>query len=259
MTRAVARVMEAPFLVLAVIAVHFALAGWVGSSVRAAVGASMGPYTVLADGHLFYSVLELLFFHPGLGAGAAQLLTGSAVISMLAWTLLSPAVIRRLKGPIPSPMLAAETVRSLPGVAVVTLWHLLPRAVLLGFAAAVTSRLMGAGAWGLAGILMTFVVLAYCTCALDIARCNLVLHGAPPLHPATALGGYLQAARRPAVLMPSILLGLLQWACVAGIVVAALAGLGSEQAIWLARGLAVLGILFGLTRIAVAVGARSPS
>jgi lysylphosphatidylglycerol synthetase-like protein (DUF2156 family) len=52
-----------------------------------------------------------------------------------------------------------------------------------------------------------------------------------------------------------MLLSAGQWLALAAIVAVAVAGLGTPWAIWLARALAILGVVLGLTRMAVAVEA----
>lgn len=253
--RALRRVSGAAGLVLTVVAVQLALSAGVGAAVRAGVGAAMGEWTILADGHLIYGVFELLVEHPGQLAAARQLLAGSAVLALAVWTLLAAGILRRLDGPAPAAEVAAAAVRSFPGVLVVSLWHLIPRAVLLAAAGALTARLLRAEAWGLLGLALTVAVAGYANCALDLSRAAVVLHGAPRFHPRTALRGFLRAARRPGVLLPSMLLSAGQWLALAAIVAVAVAGLGTPWAIWLARALAILGVVLGLTRMAVAVEA----
>ncbi len=252
---ALRRVLTAPGLIVAVVAVQLLAAAAIGSVVRAGVGAAMGRWTILADGHLFYALFELLVEHPGPAAAARELLAGSTVLALVVWTVIAAGVLRRLDGPARLSELAAATVRGFPGVLVVSLWHLVPRAVILAAAGALTAKLLGAQTWGLLGIALTVAALGYATCALDLARAAVVLHGAPRFHPRTALRAYLRAARRPGVLLPSMLLSAGQWGLVAAIVAVAVAGAGSPWTIWLARALSVLAVILGLTRMAVAVGA----
>ncbi len=252
---ALTRVARAPGLVAVVVVLHLLLAGTVGSATRAAIGASMEPYALADNSQLWFAVLELLGTSPGLLVPIQHLIAGSAAIALAFWTLLAAGILQRLRAPAALPTLAAATVRGLPGVLAVTFWHLIPRVLLLAAAGALTAALLGAGAWGLAGIGVTAVVFAFCTCALDLARCDVVLHGARRFHPVTAWRGFLHAARRPPVLIRSMLLSLGQWACAGAILLAVVAGLHGGPAIWLARALAILGIVLGLTRQAVAVEA----
>ncbi len=249
------RVARAPGLVAGVAVLHLLLAAGVGFSTRSAIGASVYPYALVDNDQLFFAVQQLVDASPGLLLPARHLIVGSAVISLAFWTLLAAGIIHRLRAPAPLPRLAAAAVRGLPGVLAVTLWHLLPRAVLLALAGVAATPLLTAGWWGPAGILLLAVVLAACTCALDLARCDVVLHGARRFHPSTAGCGLLHAGRRPAVLIRSMLLSFGQWACLGAVVLAAFAGLHGGPAIWLARGLAIAGIVLGLARLAVAVEA----
>ncbi len=255
MRTALIRVAGAPGLVVLVAALHLLPAAMVGSATRAAIGRGMEPYALIDNERLWYAMLELLGTSPGLLAPISHLIAGSAIISLALWTLAAAGIIHRLRGPAPRSRLAAIAVGEFPGVLAVTLWHLMPRLLLLAAAGGLSKALFGAGAWGLAGILILAATFAFCSCALDLARCDVVLHGARRLHPKTAWRGYLHAARRPAVLVRSMLLSFGQWACAGGVILAAVAGLHGGPAIWLARGLAVVAIVLGLTRIAVAVEA----
>lgn len=249
------QVVRAPGLVAGIAALHLLLAAGVGFSTRLAIGASMEPYTLVDNDRLWYAVQELIGASAGLLQPARHLVAGSALIALAFWVLLAAGVLHRLRAPAPLPRLAAATIRGLPGVLAVTLWHLVARAVLLAVAGMLAAPLLTSGSWGPAGLLILAVVLAISICALDLARCDVVLHGARRFHPRTAVHGFLHAARRPAVLARSMLLCFGQWACTGAIVLAAFAGLHGGPAIWLARGLAILAIVLGLVRLAVAVEA----
>ena len=209
MIGALRRVFGAPGLVVFAAAVQLAVAAELGAGVRTAVGAAMGRYAAVADGHLPYALVSLLIDNPGIPAGARHLLAGSAMLALALWTLLAAGILHRLHAPASASEVAATTVRGLPGVVVVTLWQLLPRLILIGLAGFLSSRILRADSWGWLGFLPILAVLGYVTCALDLARCDVVLHGA-------------------------------------------------RHAIWIARALAVLGVVFALARMAVAVGAGPP-
>lgn len=250
---ALSRVLRAPGLIVLVVAIQLLAALVLGSGVRAAVGSSLAPYSVVTDGHLLGSVFELFAEHPGLPAGFEQVAVGSSIIGLVLWILLAAPVIRRLRARTPAPRLAALAVSSLPAIGVTTLWHLAFRLVLLVVLGMSTAGLMQHGSWGLLGVVTMAVALAFCTCALDLARCRVVLRDADGFHYSTALHAFREAVRRPAVLVPSVLLSFAQWACVAGALVAAITLAGADGTIWLVRGLAILGVVLGLTRLSVAV------
>ena len=244
---AFSRVVRAPGLVALVAALHLLLAAAIGAAARSAIGAAMKGSVLVDESRLLSALLELFGRSPGLLEPIRHLIAGSSVVALGFWTLSVAGVLHRLRAPAPLPRLAAAAVRGLPGVVAVTVWHLMLRAVLLGLAGALAAVWV-AGPWGAATLPMLAAVFAFCACALDLARCDLVLHGARRFHPMTAWRGFLHAAGRPAVLLPSMLLSFGQLACTVGVVLAAFAGSG----VWLARALAILGIVLGLTRLAVA-------
>ncbi len=255
LVQAASRVARAPGLIVLVVGLHLTLAAAVGFSTRSVIGASMEPYALIDNRQLLFALFELLGMSPGMLRPTGHLIVGSAVIGWGFWTLLAAGIIHRLRAANPLPRLAAAAVRGLPGVLAMTAWHLLIRAVLLGVTGAAVRPLLKDDSWGPVGLLILASVFALCICALDLARCEVVLHGARRFHPKTAWRGLVHALRRPAILAHSMLLSLAQWGCLAAVMLAAFAGLHGGPAIWLARGLAILGLLLGLTRLAVAVGA----
>ena len=253
-TSAFARVLRAPGLVALVVALHLLLAAAVGGATRSAIGAAMEGSALADDSRLWYALFELLDRSPGLLEPIRHLIAGSAIVGLAFWTLLVAGVLHRLRAPAPLPRLAAAAVRGLPGVVVVTLWHLLPRAALLAAAGGLAAAVVDLP-WGFMAVAILAVAFAFCTCALDLARCDVVLHGGRRFHPLTAWRGFVHAAGRPAVLAASMLLSLGQHACTAAVVLVVLTGTGGGLGIWLARALAILGIVLGLIRLAVAVEA----
>ncbi len=255
MTGAIRRVLGAPGLVLTVVVIQLVVAALLSSATKTAAAAAMGRFAVVADGHLMFSISSLFFDHPGVLAGARQLMAGSALLALALWTLLAAGILHRLHAPAPATEVAAAAVRGLPAVVVVTLWQLLPRLAIIALVTMVSGRILGADEYGWLGLLPLLAALGFVTCALDLARCDAVLHGARRFHVMTALGGFAQALSRPRVLLPSMIFNTCQWACVAAILYVSISGLGTGAPIWIARGLAVLGVCFGLARIAVAVEA----
>ena len=249
------RVWRAPWLIVTVIILHLLVASVLGAGVRNAVGNSLGAFSAITEGHLVAAVFELLSTHPGLLAAYRSTLVGSALVGLVLWTFLAPAVILRLRAPGPLPQLAAATLKHLPGVIITTLWNLIPRAVLLTLTGFATAQAMPGGSSGLAGLAVMAMALATCTCALDLARCRVVLRNAPGTRFATAWRGYREAWTRPSVLIPSMSLSLATWACSLGMLALAIDRAGDPATIWLVRALALVGIVLSLTRITVAIEA----
>jgi hypothetical protein len=244
------RVTSAPGLVVALWLVELGIAAFFGYSARKAVGAALGGYAVLYDGHLLFSIADLLIDHPAVAAQIVSAVMGSAVLAVGLWTLLAGGIISRLAGVPGWERLAAASTKWLPGIVVTSLWHLLLRGILVAGVALATAALPRMAA----APILALVVLV-CTCALDIARVHVVLHEARRFHIRTAWMGFVQAFRNPCLLAKSVALSLCQWASVAGVLAVAAYGLGTAGALLVARPLALLSLFFGLWRIAVVVEA----
>jgi len=244
------RVTGAPGLVVVLWLVELTIAAFLGYSARNAVGAALGGYAVLYEGHLLFSIADLLIDHPAVAAQIASAAKGSAVLGAVLWTLLAGAIISRLAGVAGLEPLAAASARWLPGIVVTSLWHLLLRGILVGGLALGTAALPRM----VSAPILALVVLVS-TCALDISRVHVVLHGARRFHIRTAWMGFAQAIRNPVLLGKSAALSLCQWGCVGAVFAVASFGLGTDGTLLLARPLALLSLVFGLWRIAVVVEA----
>ena len=255
---ALRRVGRAPGLIVLIAGFQLLTAAAFSVGVRTAIGHSMGDYAVPADGHLLAAVFELRSAHPGLLGSYQQTLVGSSLIALLFFTLLAPVIIYRLAAPRTASRLAASAIAGLPAVIVTTLWHLLPRILLLAAATTAANYLLAEDAWGLVAVAVLALTMGYCSCALDLARCHVLLHGARRFHFETALRGYLEALRRPAVLLPSLGFSICQWSCAGGMLAVAISAAGAGSSIWWIRGLALIGVVCGLARVAVAVEAGRP-
>jgi hypothetical protein len=109
-----------------------------------------------------------------------------------------------------------------------------------------------------ASLVVALLLFFYCTCALDLARCQAVLHRSRPFRPGVAWSGFVQAARRPGVLIPSLFLGLAQWGVALSVLYVGVGNLDGPGTAWTIRGLAALAVVLGLARLSVAVGAGPP-
>lgn len=256
LVQALGRVVRAPGLLLTVILAQFALAALVGRIVRAMADANLGSF-IWPDGqNLLYGIFELFVENPDILAGWRVAMGISTLAAYVFWTLIAGAVITRLHQKQPLSRVAAAGVQWLPAMAVVTLWHMIPRLVLLAFCGVASRQLMDHGPTGWIAAALTLGVLFFCVCALDIARTEIALGRARPFAPRTALRGFGIALKRPGVLCASMLFSLVQWLTVVAILLLAVWGLGTDPSPWLARGLSALGTFCALARIAVAVGHR---
>ena len=257
--RAFGRVARAPGLLITVVLIHLALARLVASTVGGALARGLEPYFIPENQNPFYAFLERLLSHPGIGATWWQLMSFSSLFSLLLWTALAGGILYRLDRPAPARRVAARTVHFLPAMFAVTLWHLIPRLVLLGCGGALTGALMkhaSPGAWPAATL--TLLLLFYATCALDLARASIVVGSARPYAWRTAWRGFTTALARPKVLAASMVFSLAQGLTTVTLVLLAVAGFAADYGPWPARLVSALGIVFGLARMAVAVEAASP-
>ena len=250
--RALRRVLKAPGLVLLVIAIHWGFAGVLAFAVETGVAAGLGRYSLVDGQNLFYALIEYLVDQPGVFAAWSRLAAVSALVSLVLWTLLSGGVLLRLRRPEPLSNLARDTVRVVPGIVVVTLWHFLPRLILLGLAGAATNFAMDHPPWGWSAAALTLCLLFYCTCALDLARTAVALAGERPGW-RTARRAYARAWRQRGLLFTSMLLSLGQWLLVVLTFRQAFVGFAVDAGPWPARLMAALGVVLGLWRMSVAV------
>lgn len=247
---ALRRVTRAPGLLVALWLIQLAVAAAVGFELRQSVGAALGGFAVLADGRLLFNLIDLLGDHPTIGRQLVTSSMGTAVVGVVLWTTLSGGIITRLATATSWQATAAASVRWLPAMIVTSLWHLLLRAVLVGVVVGVTYA-----APRLVAVPLIALFAMISTCALDIARVHVVLHGARSFHIKTAFGGFVAAFRNPVLLAKSVALNLGQHACLAAILGIAAFGLGANGTMLAIRPLALVSLLLGLWRIGVVVSA----
>lgn len=220
---------------------------------EAPVAAAVGPYDALDRDAVLFGLIDVLRLHPAASAGLVAAVLGGALVSGVAWLLLSPLVIARLAGHRTAAALGARALAGLPGVVVQSLWHALLRGALVLAMVMAMRSLPGPVMWIAVGLgwLVTGV-------ALDASRVAVVEHAAAPWHPKTAWRGLVRVIKRPAVLLPGVLLGLGQLLVSGVILWLALAGLGGG-APWGPRLLALVSVGLGLWRVAVVVDDASAS
>jgi hypothetical protein len=243
----VRRVIAAPGLWLGCWIGLTAIAWVVGMQVQLLAAAAVGPFDALDLRRVVFGLADVLRVHPEVGVGSELAVVVGGLVSAVAWMVLSPVVIARLAGHTRWREIGARGLGGLPAVVVQSLWHLVIRAVLMLAVVVSVQPLPGAVGWMFVG-----VVWLVAGVALDATRVAVVEHEAAPWHVKTAWRGFVRVARRPAVLVPGVVLGLGQVAISAAIVWVALAGLGSGSA-WVPRILALLSVGLGLWRVAIVV------
>lgn len=245
--RGLRRLVGAPGLWVGCWLLLLAMAWVVGQEVQSLVAAALGPFDVLDLDRVVFGVASVLRTYPELQVGALASVLGGTLVAALGWLVVSPLVIARLAGHTGLRELGARGLGALPAVVVQSLWHAVLRTVLVAAVLMSAQPLPGE-------VIVALVVVVWMAAgvALDATRVAVVEHGAAPWHIKTAWRGLVRAAKRPRVLVPGVLLGVLQLGVSLLIVWLALAGLGSSSA-WVPRGLALVSVGLGLWRIAIVV------
>lgn len=218
----------------------------VGTAAATALSPHAGPVPGRED---LFAVAQLTYLHPGLRATAANAPVLMGLAGVLAWTLCSGIVIARLGGTTGASALGEVGLRTLPSILLQSLWHVALRvvflmviAVSLGPLSEVAMLIALAFAWVISSL------------ALDLTRIGVVLHGARPLHPGTALWAFVRAAKAPRLLAITTGLGLLQWIIAGALASAGIAAVGPGSSSLNTALLSALGVLVGLLRLSVVIG-----
>jgi hypothetical protein len=214
-----------------------------------AVGATE-PHTALPYGRDQFHLAELLDAEKSLvvlGLGGAL---GSVIAAALAWMVCSPFVIARLHRDSPVGMkglreVAEVGVKSLPAVAVQTIWHGALRVVALFVAFMIAGSAPGA-----LKVLLLTIAFGGCALALDLVRVQVTLHGAARFHVRSALFAFVRTFANPKFLAVGVGLYAVQMACAAAILLLGLQSIGDGSALWGARLLSAAAVVAGLLRVA---------
>ena len=244
---ALRRVLRSPGLIAGVWLVYLAVAGVFGFILHAAAIGASDPYTALPDGHHLFHLGELLEAEKSIvvmGLGGAL---AAAVSSVVAWTLLSPFIIARLAGRSLSEV-GEVGLRSLPAVAVQTLWHGALRVVVL-FAA----LMIAAPAPGAIKLLLLSLAFGGSAIALDVVRVQVTLHGASRFHVRSAFYAFVRAAKQPKFLAAGVGIYALQIVTAALVAFVGLHSVGEGSTLWGVRILALVTVVAGLWRLAFVV------
>lgn len=247
---ALTRVLAAPGFVLMLWALQLLFGRMFGRAAAVSAAAAMRGATWVDDGHRLRGLAEMIAEEPSTLAVLGVTLGASAILAAAFSVVAAPAILTRLSGERSWAEAAAASLRHLPAMLVQTIYGLILRG-LGGALAAIPLALMGAWGLPLALLFVGFPVLV-----LDRARVAVVLDGERPYHPMTFLRSIAAVARRPIWWLGGSLLDALK----VGVGIAALlwvisAGSGAG-AIWLARLAGLVGLLFGLWRVALAVDSR---
>jgi hypothetical protein len=244
---ALRRVARVPFLVGGVWVLHLVLAAAFGSLLHASAVAATEPHSALPDGRDLFHLAELLDAEKSLavlGLGGAF---GSMLAAIVVWIFVSPIVIARLDGRSVSESIAIG-IRSIPAVAVQTVWHGGLRLVALFLVLMVIGPAPGA-----AKVLLLCIALGGCALALDLVRVQVTLHEASRFHVRSALFAFVRTFTDARFLAAGVGLYAVQMFCAAAMVLTGLHSIGDGSTLWAARLLSGVAVVAGLLRLAFVV------
>ena len=254
---ALVRLLRVPGLIVFAILLHLLPQMFAGSRMANAIEGALGRYA-LPEGRSFLSgFIELMMDHPSLGPTHANITFTAMIGTLVVWWLILAGVLHHLREPGTGGRILSRGFAGLPRILVVSLWHWPLRLLLVGVPIAI-GRKLDMGSSASIGIVLGLIALFYCTSALDLARCQAVLYRSRPYRFGVAWSGFVQALRQPGFLVPSMLLGLAQWAAAVAALGYGLGNLEASGSLWTVRALAALAVVLGLARLSVAVGAGPP-
>ncbi|MCA9715893.1 MAG: hypothetical protein H6713_04740 [Myxococcales bacterium] len=257
---ALRRVLGAPGLWLTIAALKLALAFVLVRPARAVLEASLAPFTITSGrSALLIELTRIIARHEAIAAALVTSLILTAILGVLLWLLVAGAVITRLAARRSLDETLGASLRYLPKIALVTVYSLIPRALVVFNL--VVDPLGMENFW--ARLIVFWLGWTWCTLALDRARAGVVLRGASALDPRPLVGAFLEVVTRRRGLAAAgvMLLGGLTMVATLELGVWYL---GAPWVVWAARLLAIVSVGLALWRIAFAVeaaldeGARAP-
>jgi len=251
---ALGRVLRAPGLWAGLAIVHLVLAKIAALPLVLMIAAALKPFAIERVGGLLPLLAELFIANKPLVVALVAALVTSAVLSTLLWVLLGGGIVWRLHRQGSAAETFAAAVRHLPSMAVLTIYCVIVR-VLLVLAFGLVGLTSGSWRW-----LAIVLVWSLTSVALDLARSEVVLKGTKAFHPRTLARAFVFAFSHPRVWLASGLLTLVGLSISLGILAIASRTFGDAGlALYGVRGLAVLGVGVSLWRIAIAVRATEES
>jgi len=200
------------------------------------------------------SVAELIIAEPSIAATVVVTLVATAVVGWAVWSLLAGAALARYapawSGETPTrEQVGGRWVATLPGVVTQSLWHLPLRGLALFAVATAIADLPDSLRIGVIGITLLVTIVA-----LDLARAGVVTGHGQPFHPRTAARAFMVALRTPQLLLPAVGLAALGLACVGATMVFSIWAASQPGWVWAARGMSLVTLTLGLTRLSLIVG-----
>lgn len=228
-------------------------AAWLlAAPTRAAAEAAAGQFGYLEDGHLLFSIIELLEHTPAVAAALVGGVIASAALGFLMWLVFSGAVFHALRGDASVGRSIGAGISAAPKVAAQGLYISLLRGILVApaFLPGVAGKI--AGSLGAVLILVTIP-------AFDRVRAAVTARDAArAYHPKQLIDALRDSIKQPFRSLPAVFLWLGAW--VVSLMVLAYVTTAPEQAatMWIARGAGLIPLVFGVLRFALVLPDAGP-
>ena len=178
--RSLRRVLGAPVLWASLVLLQWGIAWAFARPIAGLVRAAMGEHAVGDPGRLLPGVVELFADNPSLGPAIAVAALSATILGGLMWLCAAGGVIARLAGERGAVNGVANSARYLPGIAVLAIYGLVPRALAIFFGLGVD--VFGLGKGMLRGALF-LALWGLCAAGEGMARASLVIEGGSAWHP----------------------------------------------------------------------------
>lgn len=234
-------------LVITIAAISLGSSWALGRAVRTIVAAAMSGKAYRPDGHHLSALLELLVTQPTVAAALVVNLAFAGLFATVLWLLLAGGVIGRLWRALPPSEVVAACVSQVPGMFVHTLWFLVLRGLLFIPLVSTPAALQGVA------LVVVAVPWIMTVAAHDLVRARWVVGVEKRWGPRATFAALKDVTRSPMHLVSSGALWAVALATSASILFVTLQKLHLPGTIWTLRALALIPIVLGVVRLALAV------
>lgn len=243
------RVVGAWAVILTIWLSQTGLAWLLAGPTRGAAKAAARDFGYVEDGHLLFSIIELIEGTPAIAAALFGGVIASAVLGFLMWLIFAGAAFGGLRGKTSVGRAIGGGIEAAPRVAVQGLYVTLLRALLIApsFLPGVAGKIGGA-----VGALLVLVTIP----AFDRVRAAVTAPDAErAMHPKQLLTALRESVTRPLISIPAVLLWAASLAYLVTMMTFVLSAPQEASTIWVARAGSLFPVLLGFVRFALVVQA----
>lgn len=241
-------------VMLAVWLSQLGLAWLLAAPTRGAAKAAAGQFGYLEDGHLLFSIIELLEGSPAVAAALVGGVVASAALGFLMWLVFAGAIFNALRGDASVGRSLGAGINAAPRVAVQALYVSLLRGLLI--APAFLPGLAGKIAGAVGGLVVLVTIPAF-----DRVRAVVTDPAASrAFHPKQLIHAVRDSVKQPIRSLPSVFLWIGSWVVTAAVLAYVTTAPQQAATIWIARGASLIPLVFGVLRFALVLpsdGARA--